>query len=126
MYCHIISPIPFISPPPDCAPWGNNRDNRSRIDFFLVSESSVQSVEECLIKPCVQSKLFDHKAIVLSLKKNKPIVSRPTISNKILRDPDIEIVVKLAAYECYVQMSANNVFRERVLPMIGRAYWLLR
>ncbi|MFO0000813.1 MAG: hypothetical protein ACK559_06770, partial [bacterium] len=86
----------------------------------------MQFVEECLIKPGVQSKLFDHKAIVLSFKGNKPIVSRPTISNKILRDPDVEIVVKLAAYECYVQMSADNVLRERVLPMIGRAYWLLR
>ncbi len=106
--------------------WGNSRDNRSRIDFFLVSENIVQSVDECLIKPSVQSKLFDHKAIVLSFKKRKPIVSRPTISNKILRDPDIEIVVKLAAYECYVQLSTNNVFKERILPIIGRAYWLLR
>jgi hypothetical protein len=108
------------------APWGNSRDNRSRIDFFLVSENIIQSVDECLIKPCVQSKLFDHKAIMLSFKKRKPVVSRPTISNKILRDPDIEIFVTLAAYECYIQMSTDNVFKERIHPIIGRAYWLLR
>jgi exonuclease III len=52
------------------APWGNNRENRSRIDFFLISETIAQQVEECLIKPSVQSKLFDHKAIELNLKKN--------------------------------------------------------
>jgi hypothetical protein len=108
------------------APWGNSRDNRSRIDFFLISENIIQSVDECLIKPSVQSKLFEHKAILLSFKKKKPVVSRPTISNKILRDPDIEIVVKLAAYECYIQVSNDNVFKERILPVIGRAYRLLR
>jgi exonuclease III len=48
------------------APWGNSRENRSRIDFFLISETLAQQVEECLIKPSVQSKLFDHKAIELN------------------------------------------------------------
>jgi hypothetical protein len=63
---------------------------------------------------------------VLSFKKRKPTISRPTISNKILHDPDIDIVVKLAAYECYAQVSTSNVFKERILPIIGRAVWLLR
>jgi exonuclease III len=45
------------------APWGNVRNNRSRLDFFLISQTIVESVAECNIKPAVQSKLFDHKAI---------------------------------------------------------------
>jgi exonuclease III len=108
------------------APWGNSRENRSRIDFFLISEKIVQQVEECQIKPSVQSKLFDHKAIVLNFNKKGNIIGRPTISNRILRDPDVEIVVKLAAYECYIQASNDEVFRQRTLPLIGRAFSLLR
>jgi exonuclease III len=108
------------------APWGNTRDNRSRIDFFLISEHIAPSVEECKIKPSVQSKLFDHKAITLSFRKKIEARGRPTISNKILRDPDIEIIVKLAAYECYVQMSNDYPFKVRNLDRIGRSYKLLR
>jgi exonuclease III len=37
------------------APWRNTRDNRSRLDFFLISENIVPAVEECAIKPSVQS-----------------------------------------------------------------------
>jgi exonuclease III len=108
------------------APWGNSRENRSRIDFFLISEKIAQQVEECQIKPSVQSKLFDHKAIVLNFKKKCNNTGRPTISNRILRDPDVEIVVKLAAYECYIHASNDEVFRQRTLPLIGRAFFLLR
>jgi exonuclease III len=79
------------------APWGNIRNNRSRIDFFLIFKSVSESVAECL-KSAVQRKLFDHKAIYVSFEKTRPLLSRPNISNKILRDPDTEIVVKLANY----------------------------
>ncbi len=40
------------------APWGNTRDNRSRLDFFLISENFVPAVEECAIKPSVQGRLL--------------------------------------------------------------------
>jgi exonuclease III len=53
------------------SPWGNLRRNRSRIDFFLVSSSIVDKVDDCFIKPHRQSKLFDHKAIVLDFCKKK-------------------------------------------------------
>jgi hypothetical protein len=79
------------------APWGNLRNNRSRIDFFLVSQEIAELVENCYIKPSVQSKLFDHKAIILDFNKREPCTSRPNISSWILKDPDIENVVKLAA-----------------------------
>jgi hypothetical protein len=108
------------------APWGNLRKNRSRLDFFLVSESIIPLVEDCSIKPCVQSRLFDHKAVLLNFKKKKAPSSRPTISGFILRDPDIELIVKTAAYECYVQNSVNENFKQRNLNRIGRIYKLIR
>jgi exonuclease III len=91
------------------APWNNIRNNRSRIDFFLISNDISECVTECSIKPHVQSKLFDHKAILLSFKPSATKNTRPVISENILRDPDIEIVVKLASYECYLQNAADIV-----------------
>ena len=45
--------------------------NRSRIDFFLISDQFGAAVSECNINPATQSKLFDHKAINLFLNKKK-------------------------------------------------------
>ncbi len=108
------------------SPRGNLRKNRSRINFFLVSTSIAPKVEECCIKQSVQSKLFDHRAIVLDFKKNKPISSRPNISNSILRDPDIDIVVNLANLECYAQKLDDGNFKDNVLNLIGTCFSKLR
>jgi exonuclease III len=108
------------------APWGNVRNNRSRLDFFLISKTIAESVADCIIKPAVQSKLFDHKAISVYFAKKKPASSRPNISDRILRDPDVEIVVKLANYECYIQSCANQAVRNNLLRLVGRGFSLLR
>jgi hypothetical protein len=109
------------------APWGNSRKNRSRIDFFIVSKSIVNLVSSCHIKPAVQSKLFDHKAVLLDFNKKKARSSRPTISNKILCDPDVEIIGKLASFECYALHLHNNLkVKGRVQRKIGLCFKLLR
>jgi hypothetical protein len=51
---------------------------------------------------------------------------RPTISDRILRGPDIDYVVKLAAYECYAQNLLDVESKNRNLLNIGRAYKILR
>jgi hypothetical protein len=58
------------------------------------------NVEECFIGNNTLSKLFDHKAIFLSFNKAKSYSNRPTISNGVLRDPDLDFVVKLASPKC--------------------------
>jgi exonuclease III len=108
------------------APWGNLRSNRSRIDFFLVSSNIVEHVSECYIKNSVQSRLFDHKAIFLSFAKVRNLSSRPSISKHILRDPDLEIIVKLATLECYVHAAVNQAIKNRLLTLIGRGFKLIR
>ncbi len=108
------------------APWGNLRKNRSRIDFFLVSSNIVDKVDDCFIKPHTQSKLFDHKAIVLDFCAKKAPVARPTISNSILRDPNLDIVVKLASLECYAQSLVDNNLKMQSLRMIGSCLKKLR
>jgi hypothetical protein len=107
-------------------PWGNLRDNRSRIDFFLILKSISEIINDCYIKPSVQSKLFDHKAITVSFLKKVPISSRPNISNCVLRDPDIEVIVKLACYECYAQHLIDAAIKIRALNLIGRGFNLMR
>ncbi len=108
------------------APWNNIRKNRSRIDFFLVSKECIDKVNNCYIKPSVQSKLFDHKAIIVDFIAKPDVSSRPNISSRILRDPDIEIIVKLAAYECYTQNIEDGNIKHRALRLIGRRFKLIR
>jgi hypothetical protein len=73
-----------------------------------------------------KANFFDHKAILLSFKPSATNNTRPVILEKILRDPDIEIVVKLASYECYLQNSVDIVNKNRLLPCIGNCFRLLR
>jgi hypothetical protein len=100
------------------SPWGTLRRNRSRLDFFLVSKNIMGNVEECYIGNNMLSKLFDHKAIFLSFNKATSYSTRPTISNGILRDPDLDFVVKLASLECYGQSVEDEIIRENTLRRI--------
>jgi len=56
------------------APWGNTRTNRSRLDYFVISNNIIPLVNECCIKPSVQSRLFDHKAVTLDFSAPKTSV----------------------------------------------------
>jgi exonuclease III len=47
------------------------RINKSRLDFFIVSNSIVDKVTECSISVHLQNKLFDHKVVYLSFCKKK-------------------------------------------------------
>jgi len=58
-------------------PFGTERNNRSRIDFFLVSRTLIGQVQSCEIEHNVQSKPFDHKAVTLSFVKVKHVVPCP-------------------------------------------------
>jgi hypothetical protein len=83
------------------------KKNRSRIDFFIISNQLLNCVSDVYICPGLQSKVFDHKAVVLSFKppvREGPI--RPTISHAILRDPDLDLVVALAVADTYLASTA--------------------
>jgi len=109
-------------------PRDSTKTNRSRLDFFLISKSIATKVTECDIKLAVQSKLFDHKAISLSFLNKKVPVSLPTISGKILLDPDLPLAVEISAIETYISYKANfsAADREAALRQIGTCRLLLR
>jgi hypothetical protein len=46
--------------------------------------------------------------------------------NKNIKDPDLDFVVRLASYECYVLNSVNDIHTNRLLNTVGTGYGLLR
>jgi exonuclease III len=52
-------------------PFGTQRKNQSRIDFFLVSSSLLNNVVQCEIFPSQLTKQFDHKPISIVLGKTE-------------------------------------------------------
>ncbi len=57
----------------------------------------------------------------------KPVSSRPSITNKILRDPDIDKVIELASYDCYcINIDGHNAVKDVAARLIGRGLELLK
>ena len=83
-------------------PRNANQLNRSRIDFFLISIPLFVASTSCDILPALQNSLFDHKAINIEF-KTKKLLSKgnPAMSKSIVSEKELDIVVKLAAAECY-------------------------
>ena len=50
-------------------PFGNLRQNRSRLDFFCISSKMINLKTECAIATSKMSKIFDHKHVTLTLNK---------------------------------------------------------
>ena len=99
------------------------RRNRSRLDFFLISETLIPQISEHKIAVGLQNKLFDHKAVQLSFKKIPPPPPRPTISHAALRDPDVDLVVALSVADTYLSATAELTVDE-IIPIqtaIGNA-----
>jgi hypothetical protein len=78
--------------------------------------------------PTVQSKLFDHKAVVLNFDKIKPAVTIPTITPKIVNDPDLVLIVEISTLEIYTRYSTAPTAEQRQvsLGILGRCRRLLR
>jgi exonuclease III len=103
------------------------KKNRSRLDFFVVSNRLLRSVTTCTISRELQNKLFDHKAIFLNFKVKKQGIVRPTIDNTVLKDPEIELIVGMSAAETYLRHSAiENIDRQALLLGVGTARSQLR
>jgi hypothetical protein len=90
------------------------KNNRSRIDFFIISESIIGSIASCTVNPGLQNKLFDHKAIQLDLRKKPPVLTPPTVSKGILADPDTDLVVGLATADTYILYSTTALPEEKL------------
>jgi hypothetical protein len=68
--------------------------------------------------------LFDHKAVILDFTVKPSVSSRPNISNKILNDPDLDIIVEISAFECY--LNEDNPIKPAALRLVGEATSTIR
>jgi exonuclease III len=94
-------------------PYGQKK-NRSRIDFFLVSESLVNSVRECKVGTWHNKKVFDHCHVILNTGKQFK-KGKLSMNNRILKHPLLEYFVILSLYECYISNIHFSRFEARTL-----------
>jgi hypothetical protein len=81
--------------------------NRSRIDFFLISDRLLSICNKCYISPSLNTELFDHKSIFLNFNvsyKPKNHYINPTIFNH----PRFQAVVATAVVESYLQHAVEE------------------
>ena len=112
-------------------PRSNMQTNRSRIDFFLISNTLFLHTTSCEISQTLQSSLFDNKAIYLSFAEPKNItIKKPSISGSIIKEPNLDIVVFCDTYVSHLHhLDRNIVNRETInlkLETICRIKYLLR
>jgi hypothetical protein len=82
-----------------------NKKNRSRLDFFVISNNILPFVQRCEIASSVSISLFDHKPIFLDFTKNK-VSSKLFINLTILNNPRTDDVVLAAFADTYLSHAA--------------------
>ncbi len=75
--------------------------NRSRLDFFLVTNDILLSSRNCMISHHLDNLLFDHKSVRLNFRTNKNS-NRQVVKDTILKDKDLPYVVRSQVVEHYI------------------------
>ena len=93
------------------------------MDFFITSNNLVEKINKCFIRPCMQNKMFDHRAVVLCFKDLPKVIKQATVSREILSDPDFELYVGLSIADTYlIHTNALEVDEQNALALrIGNA-----
>ena len=82
--------------------------NRSRLDFFLISESLIGKCKNSSISSSLISKLFDHKAVSVNFRKNFKR-QKDKIKDTILKCPELTHLIYASAIDCYISHSVTTV-----------------
>jgi exonuclease III len=106
-------------------------NNRSRIDFFLISAGIVSLSMECKILPNLQNKLFDHRAVTLDYRKKTTMGSlNKRADNAILKDDIIDLIIFSACAEAYAIHSSPAALpvqeQREVLRKVGTIKTIIR
>jgi len=105
-------------------PSAQNARNRSRLDFFLCSESLINQVTKCIIPPGLSSTVFDHKEIQVVFGKLRGKKNYEVVKNCVLAGDTLEDYVFAAVTECYIQHATIGATlsmdrKEQLLNKIG-------
>jgi exonuclease III len=102
--CDLVDPFRYLFPDNrefTYVPFAEHATNRSRLDFFLISNGLVSQVVNCRIPHSLCSLLFDHKQIFLVFRKDNPY-KKQNINDSILKDDDLLDTVTITSIECYI------------------------
>jgi hypothetical protein len=112
-------------------PFGNVRLNRSRLDFFIVSQNILREITDCCIDHSVSCKLFDHKRVTFTAKFETPnSVKTDRLGNNYLNDILMMANVELAARKTAIYalkldsdtihptFGTNREIKEREMPRL--------
>ena len=93
-------------------PFGPSRKNRSRLDFFVISENVLPSLLNCENSNTPSTRLFDHKSVSLYLgpvntTHNKK-VTKTKLRSSGLSDPILSHKVFLSAYKAHLHSLNTN------------------
>ncbi len=77
------------------------KKNRSRLDFYLISENILGACRSCKISPWLSTKLFDHKSVIIDFTKEK-IKPKLFINRSIISNPRTEDVVLASFADTYL------------------------
>jgi exonuclease III len=98
-------------------PFGDIRRNRSRLNFFLISNNLIPAVDHCLISPSVLCSQFDHKNVLLSLNcKTDPAPKKKKLTNSFLNSRYIGLSITASAIESYVAAIDTSYNDNLTLP----------
>ncbi len=106
----------------------NNGKNRSRLDFFVISDNLIELVSSCKISSAIATELFDHKSVKLCLSKSKfnPMIA---ISPVTLKHEMVDIIVKITVVDTYLthlDPAHDRNFRAELTERVGNCLQKIR
>jgi exonuclease III len=96
----------------------NGQHNRSRIDFFLITDNLLPLVKSCDINPCLSTTLFDHKPVILKFSRDTGSTNQSINKNTYLH-PRYEFLLSATVYETYLHHAAVNFPTQDPLLQVG-------
>jgi hypothetical protein len=82
--------------------------NNNRIDHFLISKALIDGLKKTVIVTGRRTKLFDHRTIGLCFGRGSSIPDKYKISDGVVGNSIVELVVEIAIKEAYLAHSDHN------------------
>jgi exonuclease III len=99
------------------SPFGDTRKNRSRLDFFIMSNSLIPSLDKCTISNTVLCSHFDHKNVAVAINSDyKNLPKKPKLTNSFLNNRYLGLSVAASAVEDHLNAIDTNFNENNSLP----------
>jgi len=94
------------------SPFGDTRKNRSRLDFFIMTDNLIPSLAKCTITNSVLCSHFDHKNVAVAINSDyKNLPKKPKLTNSFLNSRYLSLSVAASAREVHLN-AIDTTFNE--------------